>query len=150
VAEARGPEKRTSCYTGKAVKITSREVDRIIILDLDGRLTAGTQSSALRERIVQLSSEGQLNIILNLKSCEFIDSTGLGTMVVCYTALQKQGGALKLENLSKRHVELLVLTKLTTIFEIFDNERDAINSFYPDREVKRFDILDFVKEQTEN
>jgi anti-sigma B factor antagonist len=132
------------------VNITSREVDRIIILDLDGRLTAGPNSGELRERIVQLSNEGQQNIILNLKNCEFIDSTGLGTMVVCYTALQKQGGALKLENLSKRHIELLVLTKLTTIFEIFDNERDAINSFYPDREVKRFDILDFVKEQSQN
>ena len=125
-------------------------MDRIIILDLDGRLTAGPNSGELRERIVQLSNEGQQNIILNLKNCEFIDSTGLGTMVVCYTALQKQGGALKLENLSKRHIELLVLTKLTTIFEIFDNERDAINSFYPDREVKRFDILDFVKEQSQN
>jgi anti-sigma B factor antagonist len=132
------------------VNITSREVDRIIILDLDGRLTAGPNSGELRERIVQLSSEGQQNIILNLKNCEFIDSTGLGTRVVCYTALQKQGGALKLETLSKRHIELLVLTKLTTIFEIFDYERDAINSFYPDREVKRFDILDFVKEQSEN
>ena len=132
------------------MNITSREVDRITILDLDGRLTAGPNSGALRERIVQLSNESQLNVILNLKNCEFIDSTGLGTMVVCYTALQKQGGALKLENLSRRHVELLVLTKLTTIFEIFDNERDAINSFYPDREVKRFDILDFVKEQSQN
>jgi anti-sigma B factor antagonist len=130
------------------VNIGTREVDQIVILDVDGRITAGPHSSALRERIVQLSGEGRQNIILNLKGCDFIDSTGLGTMVVCYTALQKQGGALKLENLSKRQLELLVLTKLTTIFEIFDNERDAVNSFYPDREVKRFDILDFVKEQS--
>jgi anti-sigma B factor antagonist len=132
------------------VNITRREVDQIIILDLEGRLTAGPNSSDLRERIVQLSGEGRQNVLLNLGDCEFIDSTGLGTMVVCYTALQKQGGALKLENLSKRHIQLLVLTKLTTIFEIFDNERDAINSFYPDREVKHFDVLDFVKDQSKS
>jgi anti-sigma B factor antagonist len=78
---------------------------------------------------------------------EFIDSTGLGAMVVCFTAVEKQGGALKLLNLSKRHIELLVLTKLTTIFEVFDDEQDAINSFFPDREVRRFDILNFVRGQ---
>ena len=68
-------------------------------------------------------------------------------MVMSFTTIQKLGGALKLLNLSKRHIELLVLTKLSTIFEVFDDEQDAINSFFPDREVHRFDILHFVKGQ---
>jgi len=129
------------------MNIAQREVEGITILDLDGRLVAGSDSSSLRERVVELADRKRLNIILNLKRVEFIDSTGLGTMVMCFTGIQKQGGALKLLNLSKRHIELLVLTKLTTIFEVFDDEQDAINSFFPDREVRHFDILNFVKSQ---
>jgi len=129
------------------MNIAQRDVEGITILDLDGRLVAGTDSSSLRERVVELADRKRLNIILNLKRVEFIDSTGLGTMVMCFTGIQKQGGALKLLNLSKRHIELLVLTKLTTIFEVFDDEQDAINSFFPDREVRHFDILNFVKSQ---
>ncbi len=129
------------------MNIAQRDVEGLTILDLDGRLVAGTDSSSLRERVVELADRKRLNIILNLKRVEFIDSTGLGTMVMCFTGIQKQGGALKLLNLSKRHIELLVLTKLTTIFEVFDDEQDAINSFFPDREVRHFDILNFVKSQ---
>ncbi|HXE05171.1 MAG TPA: STAS domain-containing protein [Bryobacteraceae bacterium] len=129
------------------MNIAQRDVEGITILDLDGRLVAGSDSSSLRERVVELADRKRLNIILNLKRVEFIDSTGLGTMVMCFTGIQKQGGALKLLNLSKRHIELLVLTKLTTIFEVFDDEQDAINSFFPDREVRHFDILNFVKSQ---
>jgi anti-sigma B factor antagonist len=127
--------------------IVQRDVEGIAILDLGGRLIAGPDAGLLRERIVELSNQKRLNTILNLKRVEFIDSTGLGAMVVCFTAVEKQGGALKLLNLSKRHIELLVLTKLTTIFEVFDDEQDAINSFFPDREVRRFDILNFVRGQ---
>jgi len=86
---------------------------------------------------------------LNLKEVDYIDSTGLGTMVICYTTLQKVGGNLKLLNLNRRNIELLLLTKLSTVFQIFGDEQDAINSFFPDREVKHFDILSFVKKQQE-
>ena len=127
--------------------IGQRDVEGITILDLEGRLIAGLDSSLLRERIVEVANQKRLNLILNLKRVEFIDSTGLGTMVMSFTTIQKLGGALKLLNLSKRHIELLVLTKLTTIFEVFDDEQDAINSFFPDREVRHFDILNFVKNQ---
>ena len=127
--------------------IGRRDVEGITILDLEGRLIAGLDSSLLRERIVEVANQKRLNLILNLKRVEFIDSTGLGTMVMSFTTIQKLGGALKLLNLSKRHIELLVLTKLTTIFEVFDDEQDAINSFFPDREVRHFDILNFVKNQ---
>lgn len=127
--------------------IGQRDVEGITILDLEGRLIAGLDSSLLRERIVEVANQKRLNLILNLKRVEFIDSTGLGTMVMSFTTIQKLGGALKLLNLSKRHIELLILTKLTTIFEVFDDEQDAINSFFPDREVRHFDILNFVKNQ---
>jgi anti-sigma B factor antagonist len=127
--------------------IGQRDIEGITILDLEGRLVAGPDSSLLRERVVEVSNQTRLNIIFNLKRVEFIDSTGLGTMVMSFTTIQKLGGALKLLNLSKRHIELLVLTKLSTIFEVFDDEQDAINSFFPDREVHRFDILHFVKGQ---
>ena len=130
--------------------IGKREIEGIVLLDLEGRLIMGADSSNLRDRIVSLSNEGQKKIILNLKNVEFIDSTGLGTLVICFTTLQKQGGTLKLLHLSRRHIELLVLTKLTVLFEVFDEEQAAINSFFPNREIKRFDILEFVKSQQED
>jgi anti-sigma B factor antagonist len=129
------------------VKVGRRQIEGIEILDLKGRLIAGTESGALRENVAALVAEGKSNLILNLKQLDFIDSTGLGTLVICFTALQQHGGALKLTNLAPRHIELLVLTKLTTVFELFDNERDAVNSFFPDRATKRFDILEYVRNQ---
>ena len=68
---------------------------------------------------------------------------------MCYRLAQNAGGALKLLNLNRRELELLVLTKLTTVFDIFNDEQDALNSFYPDREIKRFDILSFIKQTQE-
>jgi anti-sigma B factor antagonist len=85
-----------------------------------------------------------------MKHVSFIDSTGLGTLVMAHTQLQKAGGSVKLLNLSKRNVQLLILTKLSTVFEMFDDEQAAINSFFPDRERKTFDILAFVKEQEDD
>ena len=125
-----------------------RETDRegISILALKGRLTA-TESPALREKVDELMAQGRNNIILDLGQIEYIDSTGLGAMVICFTTAKKSGGALKLLNLNKRNIELLLLTKLHTIIEVFSDEQDAVNSFFPDREIKRFDILQFVQSQ---
>ena len=83
--------------------------------------------------------------ILDLSHVEYVDSTGLGGMVICYTTLKRQGGALKLVNPNKRNIELLALTKLYTVFEVFTEQQDAVNSFFPGREIKRFDILAFVQ-----
>jgi anti-sigma B factor antagonist len=91
---------------------------------------------------------GAANVVLNLQHVEYIDSTGLGALVLGYTSLRKRDGRLILENLSRRNIELLLFTKLTTVFEIFNDEQDAVNSFFPDREIRRFDILSFVKEQS--
>jgi anti-sigma B factor antagonist len=129
--------------------ITQREKEGIVILDLSGRLIVGDPVTDLREKITSLASETHTNIILNMAYLDYIDSTGLGGMVICFTSLKKAGGALKLLKLNKRNADLLVLTKLNTIFQIFDDEQDAVNSFFPNREIRKFDILDFVQQHVE-
>jgi anti-sigma B factor antagonist len=129
-----------------SLEISQREREGIVIVDMAGRLTVGQETGALREAILKLSTEGKNNIVLNLEKVEYIDSTGLGGLVICFTTAKKGGGALKLLNLNRRNVELLVLTKLQTVFEVFNDEQDAVNSFYPGREIKRFDILAFVQQ----
>ena len=132
-----------------ALDIEEREREGITILDLKGRITVGPEASALREKVAALNAAGTRNLVFNLAGTDYIDSTGLGALVMCATTLRKSGGNMKLLNLNRRHIELLVMTKLATIFEIFNDEQDAVNSFFPDREIKRFDILSFVKEQTD-
>jgi anti-sigma B factor antagonist len=92
-----------------------------------------------------LNEAGSRNVALDLAEVDYIDSTGLGALVICATALRKNGGNMKLVNLNRRNIELLVMTKLATVFEIFADEQDAVNSYYPDRTSKTFDILDFVQ-----
>jgi anti-sigma B factor antagonist len=111
-------------------------------------LAAG-ESTSVREKINQVAAAGHLNVVMELSEVDYIDSTGLGSLVICFTSLKKQGGALKLVNLNKRNVELLLLTKLHTVFEVFTDLQDAVNSFFPNREIKRFDILSFVQEHSE-
>ena len=133
-----------------SLTIQARDKEGIRILDLKGRLTVGPEVAKLREQIKADTGTGHQQIILNLAGIDYIDSTGLGTLVICFTSLQKTGGAMKLLNLSRRDIELLILTKLTTVFELFNDEQDAINSFFPDREIKKFDILNFVQSQSES
>jgi anti-sigma B factor antagonist len=131
-----------------SLEIRRREREGITILDLSGRITAGQEVGELRDALQALAPEGVRNVILNLREIEYIDSTGLGALVMCFTSLRNLDGKLKLENLNRRNIELLVFTKLTTVFEIFSDELDAVNSFFPGRQIKRFDILSFVREQT--
>jgi anti-sigma B factor antagonist len=128
-----------------ALDIEQREREGITILDLNGRITVGPEASLLREKCADLAAAGNKNLVLNLKEVDYIDSTGLGALVICATSLRKAGGNMKLVNLNRRNIELLVMTKLATVFEIFTDEQDAVNSFYPDRKIKTFDILDFVQ-----
>ena len=118
----------------------------ISILTLRGRLTVG-ESNSVRETIQALSAAGKTRVVIDLSSVDYIDSTGLGALVICYTTLKKLGGAVKLVNPNKRNLELLLLTKLHTIFETFTEVQDAVNSFFPGRQIKHFDILSFVKQQ---
>lgn len=126
-------------------EIRRREREGITILDLDGRLVLGESASIARNGLQEAIAGGARQIVANLADVEFIDSTGLGTLVMAATSAKKAGGVLKLLNLNRRNVELMIVTKLTTVFELFNDETDAVNSFYPDRKIKKFDILDFVK-----
>ena len=129
-----------------SLDIQQREHEGIAILDLKGRITMGEEAGALREKVSLLAGGGSTSIIVNLAHVDYIDSTGLGAMVMCSTTVRKAGGSLKLENLNRRNIELLVMTKLATVFDLFTDEQDAVNSFFPDREIKKFDILNFVEE----
>jgi len=132
-----------------SLEIQQREHEGIIILDLKGRLTVGQEATTFRERMQKLVPAGHNSIILNMEHVDYVDSTGLGALVMCFTSVQKAGVKVKLLNLTRRSIELLVMTTLSNIFEIFDDEQDAINSFFPEREIKRFDILNFVKHMKE-
>jgi anti-sigma B factor antagonist len=125
--------------------IQQREHEGIIILDLKGRITLGPESSELRDKVKELNDAGQRNMVLDLAQVDFIDSTGLGALVICATSLRKNHGNVKLLSLNRRTCELLVMTKLATVFEIFTEEQDAVNSFFPDRKIKAFDVLSFVE-----
>ena len=128
------------------LEITQREREGIVLLDLKGRITAGAEVGAFRTAFEQATKDASQKLILNLQLIDFIDSTGLGGIVMCSTRIGTTGGKVKLVHLNRRNMELLVMTKLDTIFEIFDDETEAVNSFFPDREIKRFDILSFVRQ----
>ena len=131
-------------------EITKREKEGIAILDASGKLIAGESATLLREFFSTTLASGAKRIVLNLAQVDYIDSTGLGALVMCHTKSEDQQGVVKLLNLTKRNIELLVLTKLTTIFEIFTDEQDAVNSFFPDRKIERFDILNFLRKNKGN
>jgi anti-sigma B factor antagonist len=130
-----------------AHEIHDRDREGITIVDIKGRIAAGPEATALREKVAELTAAGKTKLVLNLADVDYIDSTGLGALVVCATSLRKNGGDLKMVNLNRRNVDLLVMTKLHTVFEVFNDEQDAVNSYYPDRKVKAFDILSFVQQQ---
>ena len=132
-----------------SLDIEQSEREGIIILNLNGRLIVGEPVTDLRAKITRLSVAGANNVVLNFAKVDYIDSTGLGGMVIGYTMLKKAGGALKLTGMNRRNLELLVLTKLSGIFETFEDEQTAVNSFFPGREIKKFDILSFVQGQDE-
>jgi len=128
-----------------SLEITLREREGVTVLDLKGRITAGPEATALRDQMAGFYQDGR-NVVLNLAHVDYIDSTGLGALVMCATSMRKHGANLKLLNLTRRNIELLVMTKLATVFEIFGDEQDAVNSFFPDRKIQKFDILNFVQQ----
>jgi anti-sigma B factor antagonist len=129
-----------------ALDIQQHDREGIVVMELKGRIVVGPEASALRDRVSSLNSEGSRNLVLNMQHVDFIDSTGLGALVICATSLRKNGGNIKLVNLNRRNIELLVMTKLATVFEIFTDETDAVGSYYPDRKIQSFDILSFVQQ----
>jgi anti-sigma B factor antagonist len=129
-----------------ALEIHRREREGVTILDMKGRITVGPEAGALREAVGSAVADGITQLVLNLEHVDFIDSTGLGALVMCSTTMRKAGGTVKLLNLNRRNIELLVMTKLTTVFETYNDETDAVNSFFPDRKLNQFDILSFVQQ----
>jgi anti-sigma B factor antagonist len=133
-----------------ALDITQREREGVTLLDLKGRITVGPEASSLRDKVSALALGQAHNLVFNMAGVEYIDSTGLGALVMCATSLRNNGGNVKLLNLNRRNIELLVMTKLATVFEIFTDEQDAVNSYYPDRKIRTFDILEFVQQMKKN
>jgi anti-sigma B factor antagonist len=130
-----------------AFQVNGREREGVTILDLSGRLTLGDGVEEVRNQVQDRLDGGGSRIILNMGEVGYVDSSGLGTLVMMHSKVRKAGGEMRLLNLNRRALELLVLTKLTLVFEVFDDETSAVNSFFPDREIKKFDILDFLNRQ---
>ena len=111
------------------LKMTERTVDGVSVLDLEGRIVLGEESSALRERVKNLLGQDHKKIVLNMGNVSYIDSAGLGALVASYTSAKNQGAILKLVNLGGKFREVLQVTKLLTVFEVYDTEAAAISSF---------------------
>jgi anti-sigma B factor antagonist len=112
-----------------SMKVATRQVDGITILDLSGRITLGEGSVTLRDAVHDVLAKGQKKILLNLGEINYIDSSGIGELVSGFTSVRNAGGELKLLNLTKKVHDLLQITKLYTVFDIWDNEASAIGAF---------------------
>jgi anti-sigma B factor antagonist len=111
------------------MQIEQRSVGDVTIIDLKGKMTLGEGDELLRDKVNSLIQQNLKKLVLNLAEVPYIDSAGLGEIVRTYTTVSRQGGQLKLLNLTKRITDLLAITKLLTVFETFDNENDALRSF---------------------
>lgn len=111
------------------VTIHEREVGDVTVLDLSGKITIGEGSVQLREAVRGLLERGKKQILINLGGVDYVDSSGIGELVSCFTTTKNQGGQLKLLNLTKKIKDLLQITKLLTVFDTFDDEAEAIRSF---------------------
>jgi len=128
------------------LQIDQRGSDGIVILDLKGRLVLGPEDVALRQRLQALRDAGKLSVALNLKNVTDMDTSALGTLIYSSMKFREAGGRLVLLNLSPSHTELSNTVRLNTAFDIYPDEVAALNSFFPDRVVPRYDILEFVEE----
>ncbi len=112
-----------------ALKITDRMVDGVAVVAIEGRIVLGEESNALREKVKTMLAGGQKKIVLNMTNVSYIDSSGLGTLVASHTSARAQGAALRLANLGSKFQEILQVTKLVTVFEVFPTEAAAVGSF---------------------
>ena len=111
------------------LNINERQAGDVTVLDMTGKITIGEGSVNLRTAIRRLLEEGKKRILLNLAGVSYIDSSGIGELVSSYTAINKEGGQLKLLNLTQKIQDLLTITKLLTVFDVYDSEAEALNSF---------------------
>ena len=128
-----------------SLEIAHREREGVILMDLKGRITMGVEVAIFRDAVEKIAATSEPKLLLNMTGVDYVDSTGLGAIVMCSTRVKGANGQAKLVNVNRRNIELMVMTKIDTIFEVYEDETDAINSFFPGREIKRFDILSFVQ-----
>lgn len=112
-----------------ALQLVEKEVKGVVVLELSGRVTLGDESTQLRTKIKDLLAQGKKRLVLDLGNVSYIDSAGLGTLVAGYTSSQNQGTGMKLASLTKRFREQLTITKLVTVFDVYDTVAEAVKSF---------------------
>jgi anti-sigma B factor antagonist len=127
-----------------ALKVTRREQDGISILELTGRLTFGPEDILLNDEIRHAIAARRVRLVVDLAEVDKFDSAGLGTLLYARAELRRVGGSLALANLKPAHLKTLLVAKLETVFNVFGSELDAINSFYPERQMPRYDLLELV------
>ena len=128
-----------------SLEIQHRQKEGIEILDLKGHLTMGKEDLVFRDELQRLVDSQKFKVVLNLGEVSEIDSLGVGTLVFAHTRLANLGGRLAMANLQLSHLEAFALLKLEIVFEVYDSELDAVNSFFPDRVVKRVDLLSMIE-----
>jgi len=128
------------------LQIEPRENEGITVLDLKGRAVLGPEDAFLRERLLSVLASGVVKLILNFKDVSRIDTAGMGTLIFCTEKFEAAGGKLVLFNLNSDQVNIANALKLETGLNIFPNELDAVNSFFPDRAVPHYDILELIEQ----
>jgi len=121
----------SSCGTQRSVgmDIAERNAGKVTVLDLTGKITLGEGDILLKDKLHSLLNQGHKDVLLNLAKVQYVDSAGLGALVSAYTTVTRDGGSLKLANVTKKLQDLLSITKLLTVFETFDSEGEALRSY---------------------
>lgn len=126
-------------------QIGQRERGGAVVLELGGRFVLGEPVERFRAKLEELIAAGKVHVALDMRNVDYIDSSALGCLVMAHTKVSRAGGAMSMFGLNDKGLELLVITKLATIFRLAGNELDAVNLCFPDRTAKSFDILEFVR-----
>jgi anti-sigma B factor antagonist len=111
------------------MEISERNTGKVTVLDLSGKITLGEGDVLLKDKLYSLLNQGRKDVLLNLENVQYVDSAGLGAIVAAYTTMTRDGGSLKLANVTKKMQDLLSITKLLTVFETFDSEAEALRSY---------------------
>jgi anti-sigma B factor antagonist len=111
------------------VRMTNSEVDGVTVVALDGQIVLGEESNSLREKLKSLIAEGEKKIVLNLANIKYIDSAGVGTLVAAHISAKTQGASVRICHLGRKFHEVLQITKLLTVFDVYDTEVAAVSSF---------------------
>jgi len=128
-----------------ALTITRRENEGISVLELDGRLTFGPEDIELNDEVRHAMAARRVRLVIDLGHVDKIDSAGLGTLLYARAELRRAGGGLALANLKPGHLQTLLVAKLETVFDVFETEQDAVNSFFPERHVPHYDLLAVIQ-----